>query len=94
LGIIDDFRNLHAFLEFKTYGDSKLEILGVSVTSGPRRSQTSTDSITLFINFQQQYETKTRQQAVEYLRFLLGNAPPPAAKAVKEFGKELLDAIS
>jgi len=93
LGIIDDFRNLHAFLEFKTYGD-KLEITGVSITSGPRQLQTSADSITLFINFQQQFETKTRQQAVKHLRFLLGNAPPQASKAVKEFGGELLGAIS
>jgi hypothetical protein len=92
LGILDDFRNLHAFLEFRIYGE--LEVLNISVTHGPKAPQASSDSIALFINFQKQFETKTRHEAVAYLRKLLESVPAPARKVVESYGSELLTAIT
>lgn len=91
VGIIDDFRNLHAFLEVRIYGE--LELVSISISSGPKEFTTKEHSIGIFVNYKLVHETKERKEAVGYLNRILSEVPQQISGYVKEFRSEILKAI-
>jgi hypothetical protein len=93
IGIIDDFRNTHSYLENNIFGT--LSIVNCSITKGElKKYQESSDSIALFINFEKVLDTKSRQEAVQGLLSIINDIPPNFRENLAQFTKDLIKSIS
>jgi hypothetical protein len=76
IGVINDFRDSFSFIEWKSYGDGKMQHWDACTVKGEHRGyQESTDAIHVFLNFKKVGEFKDTASAEALLRKLLREAP-------------------
>ena len=71
IGVINDFRDSFAFIDYKEYGT--LKIFDACRTSGVDRKEDG--SIAVFLNFKKVGQFKSKSEAVSLLKKLLAEAP-------------------
>jgi hypothetical protein len=92
VGVINDFRSTHSFIDFKQYGE--LKVFDASCTKGEQPSfQRSTDSIAVFLNFKKLGDFKVKQQAQVLVMALIAEAPPESREFFAEHQNVLLDSL-
>lgn len=91
VGILNDFKNSHAFIDYKKYG--VLEILDVSISSSVVEYQKPEDEIVIFLNFNIVDRFKEKTQAINLVKKLLNQAPAEAMRDFNQYGDEILKAI-
>ena len=70
IGVINDFRDSYAFIEYKEYGT--LKIFDACRTSGVDRKEDG--SVAVFLNFKKVGQFKSKSEAVSLLKKLLAEA--------------------
>ena len=70
---INDFRNSFAFIEYKSFGDGRMQVWDACWTAGPDRNHAGT--IAVFLNFKKVGEFKSKSEAVSAIMKLLEKAP-------------------
>jgi hypothetical protein len=74
IGVINDFKNTYAFIDYQNYGT--LHIWDGCATSGVHKGyQLADDHIYIFLNFKQIKKTKSYSEAEETIIHLLREAP-------------------
>lgn len=74
IGIINDFRNSHAFMDFQDYGT--LQVFDCSYTEGAHKGfQEARDSIGVFLNFALIEEFKDKSSALNLVYKLIKECP-------------------
>lgn len=92
IAVLNDFRKSFAFIDYKRYGIMRQ--VGAGFTSQPHKGyDISSDCITLFINYDQVRQLKSRTDAERLMRELLAAAPPECAKDIEELAYYLFRAI-
>ena len=71
IGVINDFRDSFAFIDYREYGT--LKIFDACRTAGVDRKEDG--SIAVFLNFKKVGEFKSKSEAVSELKRLLADAP-------------------
>lgn len=77
IGIINDFKNNHSFVDYRKIGiDKTLELWDGCIAGGSHRGfQLASDRIWIFLNFEQVGNTVSREEARGIIRKLLDDAP-------------------
>lgn len=74
IGIINDYKNEHSFIEYKRYGT--LEIWNASKSKGPMSSHnTPEDGIHVFLNFTKLDVFKSKEEAQILINKLITESP-------------------
>jgi len=89
VGVINDFQNSFSFIDFKDYG--QLKIFDACFTKGEKVCNTSSDDISIFLNFKKVGSFKVKLQAQAFLKQLISEAPSEAREFFVENQNVLLD---
>jgi hypothetical protein len=88
VGIINDFRDTHAFVEFRSYGT--LSICNASNTGGSDRSP---GGVHVFVNMKKVQTCHSKDEAKGLIPGLMEGFPPEARKMVEGLEKHLYEAL-
>lgn len=92
IGVLNDFKNTHSFLQFQDYGE--LKVFDASCTKGTHRGfQKESDSIAVFLNFEKVLDTKVKEQALAMAQDLIAKAPAEAQEDFRRSSKTLWEAF-
>lgn len=76
IGVIDDFNSTFAFIDYRTFGDGRMQVWDAcKISTAHRGHALSTDSIAVFLNFNKLGNFKIREEADRLINKLILDSP-------------------
>jgi len=92
IALQNDYRGTFAFIDYKQYGI--MTSVGAGVTGQKHRGYAlSDDCITIFVNYQQVAQFKTKVDATRELKRILVKLPPEVLRSIEDLTYYLFDAV-
>lgn len=87
MAVVNDIRNVTAFIDFKKFGE--VEYVDICQTKEQKDKISNNDGIGIFLNFDKILFTKTKLNAINELNRLINECPNEAKKDFEKY-KEIL----
>lgn len=92
IAVLNDFRNCTAFVDCRKYGETFI-YGGCLIGPGTKKRQEPKDSITIFLNYQQVGDFKSKTDAMRFLEKLIAETPKEFVREMEELKEYLIRGI-